>query len=69
MIRLPHGIQVAGVVLFAIVATLGNAAGDATWPREIVTDKGTLTIYQPQPEKFDGNTLESRAAASFGTKG
>lgn len=56
-------------MLLAIVAPLEFAAADSTWPREIVTDKGTLTIYQPQPEKFDGNTLQGRAAASFGTKG
>jgi len=69
MIRQPRGILVAGVVLLAIGATLGIASADATWPREIVTDKGTLTIYQPQPEKFDGNSLKGRAAASFGSKG
>jgi hypothetical protein len=45
------------------------AAADATWPREINTDRGILTIYQPQPEKFENNILEGRAAVSLLSKG
>src|SRR5262245_2545046 len=40
-------------------------AADPTWPREIKTEKGVLTIYQPQPEKFENNVLEARAALSM----
>ena len=40
-------------------------AQDATWPREIPTDQGTLILYQPQPETFSGNVLTGRAAASY----
>lgn len=41
------------------------AAADSPWPRKIDTDKGALTIYQPQPENLAGNLLEGRAAASL----
>ena len=27
------------------------------WPREIVTNKGVVVVYQPQPEKLEGNTV------------
>ena len=34
------------------------------WPRDIVVPQGTITIYQPQPESFENNILNSRAAVS-----
>jgi hypothetical protein len=53
-----------------------RGAADATWPREIQTDLGVLTIYQPQPEKFENNsprgplcglaTLEGQERTGFG---
>jgi hypothetical protein len=36
-----------------------------SFPQAIQDPKGTLTIYQPQPEKLTGNVLSSRAAVSF----
>jgi len=36
-----------------------------TWPQEIVIDLGTIVVYQPQPEKLDGNRLTGRAAMSL----
>ena len=42
---------------------------DTGWPREIVTDSGTMIIYQPQPDKLDGITLTGRAAVSVLPKG
>ena len=56
---------IGAIALFA--AATANAA-QATWPRKIETDRGTLTVYQPQPEKLDGNALEGRAAASIKSK-
>ena len=50
--------------LLSCSAMLAHGA-EATWPRRLDTEKGQLTIYQPQPEKFDGNTLTGRAAASL----
>ncbi|MDH3673427.1 MAG: carbohydrate-binding family V/XII [Gammaproteobacteria bacterium] len=32
------------------------------WPREIVTTKGVIVVYQPQPEELDGNIFRARAA-------
>jgi hypothetical protein len=58
-------LAVAIVAGFAAVAV--NAA-QATWPRKVETDRGTLTVYQPQPEKLDGHMLEGRAAASLKLK-
>ena len=36
----------------------------ANWPREIQTNKGLIIIYQPQPEKLEGDKLEGRAAVA-----
>ena len=35
------------------------------WPQEIASDQGTIVIYQPQPEKLEGNVLTGRAAMSL----
>lgn len=32
------------------------------WPQELTSDKGTIVIYQPQPEELVGNKLTGRAA-------
>ncbi len=34
------------------------------WPREIQTSKGTVIVYQPQPQELDGDRLQARAAIS-----
>jgi hypothetical protein len=39
------------------------------WPREILTNKGVIVVYQPQPEKLEGNTLTGRAAVSVEVQG
>jgi hypothetical protein len=54
----------AGLAMLAAFVFAANAA-QATWPRKLETDRGTLTVYQPQPEKLDGDTIEGRAAASL----
>ncbi|KAA9134021.1 carbohydrate-binding family V/XII [Marinihelvus fidelis] len=36
-----------------------------TWPQDITASEGTITVYQPQPESLEGNTLKSRAAFSI----
>jgi hypothetical protein len=35
------------------------------WPQEITADEGTIVVYQPQPERLDGNRLSGRAAMSL----
>jgi hypothetical protein len=43
-----------------------NSSGD--WPKEIDTPQGTVVMYQPQPEKLDGNQLKGRAAVAVELK-
>jgi hypothetical protein len=35
---------------------------DGTWPREMKTSVGTVTIYQPQVEEWDGIAIQYRSA-------
>ena len=46
-----------------------QAADVSDWPREILTTKGTIVIYQPEPESLDGNRLKARAAISIEATG
>jgi len=41
---------------------------DAGWPRKVVNNGTTLTVYQPQIEKWERNQLEARAAVSVATQ-
>ena len=38
------------------------------WPREIETTKGVLVVYQPQPDKLEGNILSGLTAVAFEMK-
>jgi hypothetical protein len=40
---------------------------DIGWPRQIQRDGNTITIYQPQVERWAGNQLQSRAAVAVET--
>lgn len=42
-----------------------NSSGN--WPYEISTQKGLIVIYEPQPEKLEGNILHARSAVAFET--
>jgi hypothetical protein len=62
------------VFIIVVVMTRLCIAGPATtaepdWPREIVVPEGTITLYQPQIESFEGNKLTARAAVSIIKKG
>lgn len=46
-------------------STEATSAPAADWPREIVTTKGVIVMYQPQPESLEGDTLRGRAAVSI----
>lgn len=35
------------------------------WPRDLVFEKGIITVYQPQVESFDKNKIEARAAVAL----
>jgi hypothetical protein len=43
-------------------------SGDLEWPRIVEDGDSTLTVYQPQIDKFDGALLEARAAVQVETK-
>jgi len=38
------------------------------WPKQIADGDDTIVIYQPQVEKWEGNTLEARAAVAVESK-
>ncbi|MBW2172923.1 MAG: hypothetical protein JRF69_13345, partial [Deltaproteobacteria bacterium] len=64
-------VWVAVFLWVCLLSSLGWTQEDATgnWPREIDTPEGLVVIYQPQPEKLDGNLLKGRAAVSVELKG
>ena len=41
-----------------------GAAGADPWPREIPISGGTMTVYQPQVDSWDGGFLKLRAAVA-----
>ena len=41
---------------------------DIDWPQEVITDEGKIIVYQPQPEKLEGNQLFGRSAMSLELK-
>ena len=59
--------QIMCISLLGIYAMQVNAQD--SWPREIpFSGGGTITIYQPQPEKLTGDNLDLRAAVSVRKK-
>jgi hypothetical protein len=63
LVRLPLAAAFAAAAMTLLGPALARA--ETSFPQEIRDPKGTLTIYQPQPEKLAGNLLSSRAAVSF----
>lgn len=58
------------LVLTAIALMSSGALGqdesyDAFWPKVLTTQRGDITIFQPQVETFAENRLESRSAVSI----
>ena len=51
-----------GVLLISISY---NLSAEESWPREIQFPEGTLTIYQPQADSYENDTLEGRSAVSW----
>jgi len=51
---------------FLVFYSLASLAAD--WPQELTGKKGTIVVYQPQPEKLVGNILTGRAAMSLELK-
>ena len=54
------------LALLGSLAAASTARGAAeSWPRAIQLEHGTLTVYTPQLETFEGVTLTGRAAVSW----
>lgn len=53
---------------FALGAGQQSRAEDTGWPREIEIDAGRIVLYQPQVDRFEGNTLAARSAVSVHLK-
>jgi hypothetical protein len=55
------------IILLLFAAAL-HAEERLTWPRVITGEKGTLTVYQPQIERWDYETMEFRMAVEIRVK-
>jgi hypothetical protein len=55
-------------ILILVFNTFGQDENINGWPRELETEKGTVVLYQPQPESFGGDKLTARAAISVTPK-
>jgi hypothetical protein len=53
------------ITIFPIISLAQNQEMEFSWPREIETDKGIITLYQPQLDSFQSDTLEGRMAISI----
>jgi hypothetical protein len=51
------------IVVAAMLAPTPVVAMD--WPQEITTEEATIIVYQPQPDRLEGNVLSGRAAMSI----
>ncbi len=52
-----------------MLASAGALRAETPFPQEIDSSAGKIVVYQPQPEKLAGNTLNGRAAFSLAVKG
>jgi hypothetical protein len=52
-------------LLLSITVLWAVPASAVEWPQEISADEGTIVVYQPQPEKLEGNTLSGRSAMAL----
>lgn len=68
MVTLLAGFPQPGLLAEVSVTDLA-VVEQSDWPREIVTNKGLIVVYQPQPERLDGNKLKGRAAVSVEVQG
>jgi len=57
--------QLKGSVLLLALMVVQAVWAQPRWPQEISVDEGTIVVYQPQPEKLEGNELSGRAAIAI----
>lgn len=60
--------QLRHCLIFLIAAYYSPSIFASDWPQELTGEKGTIVIYQPQPEKLQGNILTGRAAMQLELK-
>lgn len=58
-----------GLLFVGSFAAMAQDEPTTNWPKEIVTKKGKVVVYQPQTESLKGDILESRAAVSIHWEG
>ena len=56
------------IVLMVFPTAFAQEEKEFHWPKEIVKDKSTVTLYQPQYDGFKNNILEGRMALSIKIK-
>ena len=54
-----------GLLTFVVSMLWVVSSQAIEWPQEITGDRGTIVVYQPQPESLQGNVLSGRAAISL----
>ena len=66
-VRIRRSLLVAlGIIAAAAAAAMAFIQDEEVsgWPREITVPEGTIVIYQPQPETFEGDKIKARTAIS-----
>jgi hypothetical protein len=52
-------------LIISLLAAIGAQAADLDWPRDLDIESGTLTTYQPQVDKLEGDVLYFRTAVAY----
>jgi hypothetical protein len=60
--RARDGLLMAATLCLIVATTLG---AETPFPQEITAPEAKVVVYQPQPEKLEGNVLTGRAAMSI----
>ena len=64
--RVQLGMATAVAVLLPLALGQRVQGDDLTaWPKEIVVDRGTVVLYQPQVDEFSEDSVAARAAVAF----
>lgn len=65
----PRKRNLAGSLLLALLLFIPVLAQAVDWPQVIEAQEGDIIVYQPQPERLDGNRLTGRAAFQLDVDG
>ena len=56
------------LILFTLPAAVSVFGQGESWPRTIPLGQGSITVYSPQVDEFDGKTISFRAALAYRAK-